>query len=266
MACLKASRSSPLRMASGFAPIISTPYFLQDAGLVQLHREVEGGLAAERGQQRRGPLRLDDLLQKFQRERLDVGHVGKLRVGHDRGRVGVHQHHPVTLLLQRLAGLGAGIVELAGLADDDGPGADDEDGVKVGAFGHGRERPRGLRAGVRQRKRERKSVASPPAPGGPKGPFLRRLGGRAGGPNSAQFARVHPQHLRGPGLVVLAGVEHHVEVLLLLAGEILRERRPVLAARAAASGSCWDVTTRVSVVETILDTTCSSSARLPGQW
>ena len=43
----------------------------------------------------------------------------------------------VALLLQRLAGLGAGIVELAGLADDDRAGADDQDRVDVGALRHG---------------------------------------------------------------------------------------------------------------------------------
>ena len=35
-----------------------------------------------------------------------------------------------------LGGLGAGVIELAGLADDDGAGADDEDAVKVVASGH----------------------------------------------------------------------------------------------------------------------------------
>jgi hypothetical protein len=62
------------------------------------------------------------------RERLDVGRIGHLRVGHDRRRVRVDQHDAVPLLAQRLAGLGAGVVELAGLADDDRPGADDQDG------------------------------------------------------------------------------------------------------------------------------------------
>src|SRR5208283_3456825 len=37
---------------------------------------------------------------------------------------------------QRLARLRAGIVELAGLADDDGSRTDDEDAVDVGSFRH----------------------------------------------------------------------------------------------------------------------------------
>ena len=72
----------------------------------------------------------------FARERLDVGAVGDFRIGHDRGRVGVHQHDLVAVGAQRLAGLRAGIVEFAGLADDDRAGADDQDFLDVGALWH----------------------------------------------------------------------------------------------------------------------------------
>ena len=58
-------------------------------------------------------------LERFGVERLDVGRVGELRVGHDRRRVRVGEDHPVALLAQHAAGLGAGVVELAGLPDDD---------------------------------------------------------------------------------------------------------------------------------------------------
>ena len=52
-------------------------------------------------------------------ERLDVGGVGELGVGHDRRRVRVGEDHAVALLAQHPAGLRARVVELAGLADDD---------------------------------------------------------------------------------------------------------------------------------------------------
>jgi hypothetical protein len=34
----------------------------------------------------------------FRRDRLDVGCVGQVRIGHDRGRIGVHQDDPIALL------------------------------------------------------------------------------------------------------------------------------------------------------------------------
>ena len=79
----------------------------------------------------------DDFVQVSERERLDVGAVGHLGVGHDGGGVGVHQHHLIAFGLERLAGLRAGVVELSRLADDDGSGADDEDFRDVVAAWHG---------------------------------------------------------------------------------------------------------------------------------
>ena len=108
----------------------------QDAVLVQGHRGVEPGLAAERRQQGVGFFPFDDLGDDFPGDRLDIGAVGRVRIGHDGRRVRVDQDDLVTFLAERLAGLGAGIVELAGLADDDRAGADEENLAQVGAFGH----------------------------------------------------------------------------------------------------------------------------------
>ena len=102
----------------------------------QLHRQVERGLPAERGQHGVGALALDDLRQVVGVERLDVGGVGEVGVGHDRRRVRVGEDHAVALGPQHLAGLRARVVELAGLADDDGSGADEEDRLDVGPAGH----------------------------------------------------------------------------------------------------------------------------------
>ena len=109
----------------------------QRAGSRELHRGVERGLAAHGRQQRIGFFARDDAFDDLRRDRLDVGGVGEAGIGHDGGGIGVHQHDAIALGLQRLARLRAGIVELAGLADDDRAGADDQDGVDVGAFGHG---------------------------------------------------------------------------------------------------------------------------------
>jgi hypothetical protein len=78
----------------------------------------------------------DDFLHALGRDRLDVSPVGKLRVGHDRGRIGIHQDDAIALLFQRLAGLRARVIELASLANDDRPGANDQNGMNVGAFRH----------------------------------------------------------------------------------------------------------------------------------
>ena len=76
------------------------------------------------------------LRHPFRRDRLDVGPVGDLGVGHDRRRIRVDQHDPVALLLERPHRLGARVVELRPLPDDDGPGADQENGREVSPFGH----------------------------------------------------------------------------------------------------------------------------------
>ncbi len=115
---------------------------LEDAAVGKFDREVQRGLSANGGQHgesgagRHLALDADDLFQIFERERLDVGAVGRLRVGHDGRRVRVGQHHFVALRLERLAGLRAGVVELRRLPDDDGPGAEDEDLRDVSAFRH----------------------------------------------------------------------------------------------------------------------------------
>ena len=109
---------------------------IEHARAMQRQRGVERRLPAHGRQDRVGALLLDDLGDEFGRDRLDIGRVRDVRVGHDRRRVRIHQDDPIAFFLQRLAGLGAGIVEFAGLSDDDGSGADDQDGVDICAFGH----------------------------------------------------------------------------------------------------------------------------------
>jgi hypothetical protein len=113
------------------------PVLLEQAGLPRRHREVEPGLAAERGQDRVDLLPREDLVEHLDGERLDVGRVGELRVGHDRRRVRVDQDDAQALLAERLAGLGARVVELARLADHDRAGADDQDGLEIVTLRHG---------------------------------------------------------------------------------------------------------------------------------
>ena len=78
------------------------PVLFEGPGLGDLDRGVEGGLAAQGRQDGVGPLLLDDLGHHLRGDRLDVGGVGQLRVGHDGGRVGVDQHDLVAFFLQGL--------------------------------------------------------------------------------------------------------------------------------------------------------------------
>ena len=102
----------------------------------QLDGGVQTGLAAQRGQQRVRALFLDHALDKLGSDGLDIGAVGKTRIGHDGRRVGVDQDDLKAILLEHLAGLGAGVVELAGLANNDGARANDEDALDVSTFRH----------------------------------------------------------------------------------------------------------------------------------
>ncbi len=153
---------------------------LEDAVGVQGHGAVERGLPAEGREQGVGALLGDDLLDVLRRDRLDVGGVGELRVGHDRGRVAVDQDDPQTLLAQHAARLGARVVELAGLADDDRAGADHHDRLDVLTLRHGAPptaRRTGRRGTPRRAGRRRpRGGTAPRTPGrqGSSGPRRRR--------------------------------------------------------------------------------------------
>ena len=111
---------------------------LEDARLGELDREVQGGLAAERRQERMRALALEHRGDALEIERLDVGAIGEAGVGHDRRRVRVDDDRAVAVLAQHLQGLAAGVVELAGLADDDRARADHAHALDVTAGGHQR--------------------------------------------------------------------------------------------------------------------------------
>src|SRR6185503_10387715 len=53
-----------------------------------------------------------------------------------RGRIRIHEDDAVAFLAERARGLSAGIVEFRCLADDDRAGANDQDAMQIGAFGH----------------------------------------------------------------------------------------------------------------------------------
>ena len=109
---------------------------LQDSRPCQFRTEVEPRLSAQIRQQRIRTLLGNNLLQTLLVQRLDIGHIRRLRICHDGGRIGIHQYDLIAQLLQRLTGLGAGIVKLTGLAYDDGPGTYDQNFVNISSLWH----------------------------------------------------------------------------------------------------------------------------------
>ena len=108
--------------------------FCEDAGLRQPRRHVERGLSAKRREQRVRALLADDRGDGVDGQRLDVGRLGHLRVGHHRRRIGVREDDFVSLFAQRLHRLAAGVVEFAALADYNRTGADDQYLFQVGSL------------------------------------------------------------------------------------------------------------------------------------
>src|SRR5258708_7131702 len=104
---------------------------VEHAGLRESDRQIETSLPADGRKQRIGPFTADDLFGELDGERLDVGAVRQLGIGHDGGGVGIDEDDFVAVGLERLTCLRAGVVELAGLADDDRAGTYNEHAMYV---------------------------------------------------------------------------------------------------------------------------------------
>ena len=101
----------------------------QRPAAMEFHRRVQRCLSPQGRQHRVRFFLRDNFFDHLGGDRLDIGAVGELGIGHDGRRVRVDQDDAVAFLAQRLAGLDARIVELAPLADDDRAGSDDKDGM-----------------------------------------------------------------------------------------------------------------------------------------
>ena len=110
---------------------------VQHAGALKLHGQRQAGLAAQPGQQAVGPLLFNDSRHGLDGQRLQVNFIGQVLIGHDGGRVAVYQHDVQPFVLEHPACLGAGIVKLCGLADNDGPAADHQHFADLLIFWHG---------------------------------------------------------------------------------------------------------------------------------
>ena len=108
----------------------------QDALALELHGHVQAGLPPDAGDDGVGALIAQNLGDVFQGQRLHIDLVGDLGVGHDGGGVRVDQHYLIALFLQGETGLGAGVVKLGRLPDDDGTRADDQNLFDIRTFSH----------------------------------------------------------------------------------------------------------------------------------
>jgi len=88
----------------------------ENAAFGEFDRKVESGLTADCRQKRIWLFASENFVEIFLGERLDVRAVSQLRVGHDRGGIGIDEHNFVALGAQRLACLCAGIVKTRRLA------------------------------------------------------------------------------------------------------------------------------------------------------
>ena len=110
--------------------------FFQNSRTGKLRAEIQPGLPSQIGQQCVRTLLCNDLLQPLLVQRLNISHVCHLRIRHNGGRVGIYQYNLISQLFQRLARLGAGIVKLTGLADDNGTGTYNQHFVNVSSLRH----------------------------------------------------------------------------------------------------------------------------------
>ncbi len=110
--------------------------FIKNAFFGKLCCKIEAGLSAEIGKKGIGTFFCDDLLQTFYIQGLDIRNVGSFGIGHDGCGIGIDKNDFISELAKSFACLGAGIVELTSLSDDDRTGADDQHFVDICSFWH----------------------------------------------------------------------------------------------------------------------------------
>jgi len=125
IASRKSCRSSALWMTGSDAPIISTPYFFEDAASATETAVLDPSAPRSVGSSAVGPLLGDDLLHRLRCDRLHIGPVRRFGVGHIGRRIRVDEITSYPFPLEGLAGLGPGC-RIACLLMNDRPGAADQ--------------------------------------------------------------------------------------------------------------------------------------------
>ena len=111
--------------------------FFQDPLLFQLHGKIQSCLSAKTGNNGIGPFVADDPGNVFQCQRLHIDLISNGRICHNGGGIGVAEDHFIAFFFQRQTGLGAGIVKLCRLTDDNGAGTDDQYFMDIRSLRHG---------------------------------------------------------------------------------------------------------------------------------
>ncbi len=109
---------------------------IQNTFARQIQGAIKGGLATHGRQQNIGLFQLDYARDGLPLDWLDIGRIRHRRVGHNGCGIGIHQNNPVALFAQRLAGLGTRVIKLAGLADNNWTGAQNQDAFNVSSLWH----------------------------------------------------------------------------------------------------------------------------------
>ena len=120
-----------------FSPDQFAIVLFQDTRLGQIDGQIQARLATDRGQERVGAFLGDDPFEKLHRQGLNINPVGGFGICHDRGGVAIGEYHLEALFAEGLTCLGAGIVKLAGLANHNRTGPNQQNLFYISSFWHG---------------------------------------------------------------------------------------------------------------------------------
>ena len=110
--------------------------FAQNALLFQFHSHVQANLTAKCCQQGIRMLTFDNFFNEFNADRFNIYTVSHMHISHNGCRVTVNQYNLQAFFLQSTASLGACIVKLCCLTDNNRAGADNENLFNIFKFRH----------------------------------------------------------------------------------------------------------------------------------
>ena len=110
--------------------------FFQHAVANQIHRGIQPRLSTQRGEKRVRAFLANNLFDILPRDWFNIRAVSRIRIRHDRGRIGIHQNDFVPVFAEGFAGLSSRIIELASLANYDRTGTNDQNLLDVVSTWH----------------------------------------------------------------------------------------------------------------------------------